>query len=154
MRSQCWQFDEQIALEKVKTSTPPFTAKMYSPWGVFEKPGQWTVYNGQWTVDDCITVHPPPESCTGIISDLAYGSLLWGQPRIFGPSRQLNWRLTDCIERWAIFRLLRNGSSQLGKSRCPCKPSVVFWFVADFGTSVKICQKASSLRDANFGRSR
>jgi hypothetical protein len=41
-------------------------------------------------VDDGITVHPPPESCTGIISDLAYGSLLWGQPRIFGPSRQLN----------------------------------------------------------------
>jgi hypothetical protein len=38
--------------------------------------GQWTVDNGQWTVDDGITVHPPPESCTGIISDLAYGSLL------------------------------------------------------------------------------
>jgi hypothetical protein len=52
--------------------------------------------NGQWTVDDCITVRPPPESCTGIISDLPYGSLLSGQHLIFGPSSQLNWRLTDC----------------------------------------------------------
>jgi hypothetical protein len=54
--------------------------------------------------------------------------------------------------RWAVFRLPRNGSSKLGKSRCSCKPLAVFGFVADFGTSVKICQMASSFRDTNFGR--
>jgi hypothetical protein len=45
--------------------------------------------SGQWTIASLSTHRLMSRLCTGIISDLPYGSLLGGQPRIFGPDRLL-----------------------------------------------------------------
>jgi hypothetical protein len=114
--------------------------------------------NGQWTVDDCITVHPSPESCTGINSNLASGSLLTGQPRTFGPSRQckLATDKTIVVSSGARHSDYYREMAHRNWGNPAAHVYIAFgsFRVSSLRTSVKICQMASSLRNANFSRSR